>query len=146
MKKILLVCFLLCSSPLLAYDDQAIIKITNATDADCVLTKKTLLYGQISEGSQLPDVIFRDQTLEFSMRSDAQLRFGVRKDKMLLLTYHCADNQEATLFTSISPFQDSFVTSPEMRTAVSSQKNMQAKAEHITTFPLQVHWTLKKPE
>jgi hypothetical protein len=68
------------------------------------------------------------------------------KDKMLLLTYRCADIQEATLFTSISPFQESFFTSPAMMTVVSSQKNMHAQATHITTFPLQVHWTLKKLE
>ncbi len=137
MKKILLVCLWLCSTSLLAYDDQVIIKITNATDGDCVLTKKTFLYGYISDGGQLPDVLFRDQTIDFRMRSQEPLRFGVRKDKIFLLTYHCADNQKITLFANISPFQDSFFSSPQISTSG-------AKAEFITTYPLQVHWTLIK--
>jgi len=142
MKKILLLGLILYSTVLLAYEDQVIIKITNATDSDCVLTKSTLIYGKISEG-WLPDAIFRDQTVDFRMSSGAQLRFGVRKDKMLLLTYRCADNQEATLFANISPFQDSFFNSPQIST-FSEPKHMEVETQTSDIDPLQVHWTLKK--
>lgn len=143
MKKILLLCLWFFSTPLLAYQDEAIIKITNATDADCVLTKKTLLYGYITNDSQLPDAIFRDQTIEFKMRSGEPLRFGVRKDKMLLLTYHCADNQEATLYANISPFQETLFSFPQISTS-GTQKHMKIETKTFDTEPLQVHWTLKK--
>lgn len=143
MKKILLICLLLCSTPLLAYDDRVIVTITNATDADCVLKEKTLLYGQIFDDSPLPDAIFRDQTIVFRMHSSTPLRFGARKDIMFLLTYHCADNQEATLFSHIFPFQDSFFAEPHMSSSETATQ-MHAKSELISTYPLQVHWTLTK--
>ncbi len=127
----------------LAYDDRVMITITNATDADCVLTNKTFLYGQVFDDSPLPDTIFRDQTIVFKMHSSVPLRFGARKDIMFLLTYHCADKQEATLFSNISPFQDSFFTTPQISTSA-TQTQMQAKAEQISTYPLHVHWTLTK--
>ena len=63
MKKIVLAWVFLISTSAMAYQDQVFIKITNTTDKDCVLTKKTIPYEHISENTQLPDVIFRAKPL-----------------------------------------------------------------------------------
>lgn len=146
MNKIVLAWVFLISTPTMAYQDQVFIKITNTTDKDCVLTKKIIPYGHISDHTQLPDVIFRDQTIEFTMRS-GPLRFEQRKDKMLLLSYHCDDNQNITLFTIISPFQDSYFPDPNISEATTWSKDLLVKTEQKITAPMEVHWTMtKKPQ
>lgn len=143
MKKIILAWVFLISTSAMAYQDQIFIKITNTTDKDCVLTKKTIPYGHISDHTQLPDVIFRDQTIEFAMRS-GPLRFDQRKDKMLLLSYHCDDNPDIDLFALISPFQDSYLPDPQISTSSSRSKEFDVKTQSTISSPMKVHWTLTK--
>ena len=146
MKNIVLAWVFLVATPAIAYQDQVFIKITNTTDKDCVLTKKTIPYGHISDNTQLPDMIFRDQTIEFTMRS-GPLRFEQGKDKMLLLTYHCDDNQEISLFTFISPFQDSYLSDPRILGSSTWSRDLIVKTEQKITSPMEVHWTMtKKPQ
>ena len=80
------------------------ISINNTSTNDCTLQKKKISYGHVSDHSQIPDVIFRDQTASFTMRS-TRISVVNPYHESILSTYACADNQEATLFIHRSPQQ-----------------------------------------
>ncbi|MCR9191906.1 MAG: hypothetical protein NXI01_04530 [Gammaproteobacteria bacterium] len=151
LKKTIFYALLFFSSAILANPDQFKIDITNQGNTNCVLQQKTILSGYVSDRSEVPMMLRPDETGTFFMRSGTAHPIGNGmllitpssiKDKMLLFTYHCADNQEATLFANISPFQDSFFNSPQISTFVKPE-NMQVETRTIVLDSLQVHWILK---
>lgn len=99
MKKFLSTSLLLFSTAIFAYNHTVGVKITNATGTDCVLEKQIVTHGYISDPLTIPDAIFSDQTMTFTMRSYDGHR------KSILLAYACGENRTATIYTDINHFQ-----------------------------------------
>ena len=104
MNKILSTGLLLFSTAIFAYSNTVVVKITNATGTDCVLEKQIVTYGYVSDPLTIPDAIFSDQTMTFTMRSYDDHR------KSILLAYACGENRTATIYTDISNFQGMLVS------------------------------------
>ena len=107
LKKIGVIFSLLCSSAILANtSNPASISITNTTGTDCILKKKVPIYGYIVNPLDIPNVLFKDQTMIFNLNSKGDHRYR----KSLLLSYECGEGLNATFFTDISPFQGMLVS------------------------------------
>ena len=142
LKKILFSCLMLFSSFIFADNNPAIVKITNATGTDCVLEKQTVIYGYVSDPTTIPNAIFSDQTIVFTLKSNEGKR------KSILLTYACGDNRTATFFTDITPFQGMLVSnvyelkSNKIHLYFSEERN---QTGHIyDKSPVEVHWRLTR--
>ena len=126
MKKILLSCFLLLSTPILAESvDQFLIKISNAMPTDCTLKDQVILFGHVS-----------DHTTTSGRR------------KSILLAYACGDNRTASFFTDITPFQGMLVSDGYVLKA--NKINLYFSEKHNDTghmadkSPIEVLWRLTR--
>ena len=100
MKKLVLGCLLLFSMPSWAASkDQVQITITNTLATDCRLKDQSILFGHISDHTMIPTVIHPNTTETFMMRSGPRYR-AIYRDKTILLTYICDNNQEVTLYSN----------------------------------------------
>lgn len=139
MKKLISLLFLLIFSQVViaAQADRLEISIKNAGSTDCVLKKQYPLFGHISDHTQVPEVIFRNQMAVFSMRSNRKLSLTTS----ILVTYECGDEQEITLFSG-------FLTHVGFEQKVFDAKNMQASVTtedspyFSTTEPWKIHWVI----
>ena len=153
LKNLVLYTLLLCSTAIFANPEQFKIDITNGGTANCVLKQKTILSGYVSDGSVIPTTIRPDQTATFFMRSGTATPLGDTgfmvittssiKDKIILLTYSCGDNQEITLLTD----QAFFDVSLRVGGKVLDAQTIYAK--FTTSTPRwwakdspEIHWTL----
>lgn len=68
--------------------------------------KKVPIYGYIVNPLDIPNVLFKDQTMIFNLNSKSDHRYR----KSLLLSYECGEGLNATFFTDISPFQGMLVS------------------------------------
>lgn len=136
MRKIVLICFLLISTPIVAgYGAQFLIKITNGLSTDCKLKNQIILFGHISDHTTIPTVVRPNQTVSFMMRSGPRYRSNLYLDKSILLTYECDTEQEITIYTSNNRSVDA------KRFDI---KNMWATYEIITPIlqRSEIDWTL----
>ena len=108
MKTILLYCLLFFSTNIWAEDesDRVVIKISNDTGSDCILKKQAVINGKLSDPIAFQTVIFRDQTMTFSMDSAGILT----RRKAIVLSYACGEEQDVTIFTDISRYDGMFLT------------------------------------
>ena len=119
--------------------DQLNISINNTSTNDCTLQKQIILYGHVSDHSQIPDVIFRDQTASFTMRS-TRISVASPYHKSILLTYACADNQEVTIFIDdLSAFVYGKVI--ELKNMAVNFTKQNSSAFYRST-PATISWTL----
>lgn len=137
MRKLITISFLLSLSALVSAlpVDRLNISIQNASSADCVLKRQYSVLGHISDHTKVPEVIFKDQTAAFKMRSDkTHLLHGTMA---AILNYQCGTDQEITL---------SFILAKHaFKCQVFDAKNMQASAtKEASSFsePWKIHWVL----
>lgn len=76
------------------------ISITNSLATGCHLIDDTILFGHVSDHTQIPKVIHPDETATFTMRHGPNYRSGNYIEESIILTYKCQDEQEITLFSS----------------------------------------------
>jgi len=94
----------------------------------------------------IPDAIFRDQSIEFSLRSEPY-RLGSRKEKSILLTYACGKHQKITLFTHIESFEGMFLSHSkvfdvEHNLHATFKETRNNTGKMFDKSPLEVQWTL----
>ncbi|MCR9191915.1 MAG: hypothetical protein NXI01_04575 [Gammaproteobacteria bacterium] len=145
MKKILLIGLIFCSTGIWASPDQVNIKIANDSGKDCLLEKQTILYGHVSDYTSIPDAIYHDQSIKFSLRSEPY-RLGFHKDKWIVLTYACG-NQSITLFTRIEQFQGMYFSHSkvfdvehDLHATFKETRNNSGRA--YDQSPIEIQWTL----
>lgn len=142
LKHILIFFFILFSSTIYANNNSVIVRITNATGADCVLEKQLALFGYVDENGSIPNAILSDQTIVFTMKSDEGRRNAI------LLSYACDDNRSITFFTDITPFQgmlvsDGFVVkASKIYTTFAEEHNETGRMSDSS--PIEVHWRLTR--
>lgn len=156
MKKTSLLLLLLWSSVIYADPDQFKITITNNVVENCILKEKTILEGYVSDLTTIPTRIRPDETASFFMRSGTAYPIGnsgystivpsFLKEKIILLTYSCGENQEITLFTD----KGFFGVSEKIGGKVLNAQIINAKfttrfpswfSKNEKDFP-EIHWTL----
>lgn len=110
------------------------ITIKNIGNTDCVLSGHRIYDGALYNGTQLPEVIFRDKSEQFEMVGIIGAYVGA------ILTYQCGDDKEITFLsrfpgTSRNPILDS--------------KNMEAKMTWVNSNcvlgygnPKEINWIL----
>ena len=134
---------ILFSSTLYAYNNPAIVRITNATGTDCVLEKHIPLYGVLAENESIPNVIFSDQTIVFTIKPNEEER-----RKAVLLSYACGDNRSITIFTDITSFQGMFISdgyvlkTNQIHTTFSEEHNETGHSGDKSA--IEVHWRLTR--
>lgn len=146
----------MCSTAISAHPDQFKIDITNDGTANCILKQKTILSGYVSDYSAVPAKIRPDETATFLMRSGSAYPLGNTglitvipsscKDKIILLTYSCGDNQEITFFTDkgffgVSQKVSGKVLDAQIINAKFTTRMPQWLANDPNDFP-EIHWTL----
>lgn len=79
------------------------VNIKNDTPNDCVLKQQFVLFGHVSDHTKIPEVIFRDQTATFLMRSNSTCVTDPADicTKVALLVYACGDDKEVALYSKI---------------------------------------------
>ncbi len=114
---------------------QFIIKIRNNLYTDCQLQDHSILFGHVSDSSQIPEVIPAFQTESFIMRSGPRYRVG-RDDKSILLTYTCGVDQSIMLYTT---------NYHVMNEKTFNENNMHAsfKIKSLYTLPTEILWSLE---
>ena len=134
---------MLFSGIIFAENNPVTVNITNATGTDCVLEKQTVLYGYISDPITIPNVIFSDQSIEFTMKSNKNKR------KSILLAYACGDDRSATFFTDITYVQhQSFskgfgLKSHKIHLYFTEERN-KTHNNIYDTSPVKVNWRLTR--
>ncbi|HVT62911.1 MAG TPA: hypothetical protein VHD33_05425 [Legionellaceae bacterium] len=82
-----------------------VISLKNDSANDCVLKKQQIIYGRLTKGTVVPEVLFRGQTMSFMMRKHGYYKeksdytTGNLFDAQILLTYECGDNETITLMS-----------------------------------------------
>lgn len=141
MKKILFSCLILFSSATFANNHSVIVKITNATETDCLLEKQIAINSAVSDPVSLPETIFIGQTMVFTMQSHDR-----HKRCSIFLTYVCGDSRTVAFFTDITPFQGMLVS--EGYVIKSNKIHLDFSEEHNNTgsiadkSPIEIHWRL----
>ncbi len=107
------------------------VSIKNAGSTDCVLKQQFVLNGQVFHHTQIPDVIFRDQTATFMMSG---------KNRRTLLVYDCGDEKEVALYSVAAEhgFYGSVITVKNMKAQVTTERG----AFFSYNDPAKMHWIL----
>lgn len=135
MKNLLLGCLLLFCMPSWATSkDQFQITITNTLATDCRLQDQTILYGHISDHTMIPTVIHPNTTETFMMRSGPRYRV-IYKDKSILLTYICDNDQDVTLYSNNNNKSDA-------KTLNVTNMSATFKISDYYTKHSEIHWSL----
>ena len=98
------------------------VHIKNTGSADCVLKKQYILYGKLTEHSQIPEVVFRGQQAQFEMTNSQIDRF---LEAGCLISYECGDDKEVTFFTTTHMQQPTFMKTDKTLSAIVDSKNME---------------------
>jgi hypothetical protein len=155
LKKILLTCFMCLSSNLFALCDKnevidsLVVKITNATGADCVLEKNIATNGYISDPILFPEALLDKQTVVITMKPYFDQRTstmcGYRR-KSILLAYRCGEDRSATFFTDTIPFQGMLETDATIiranKLALVFKETYNESGRFQNNAPVMVEWTL----
>ncbi len=150
MKKIAaLIIWGICSGLVHAWGETCMIykvRIKNIGSMDCVLKKHYILYGELSKQSNIPEVIFRNEEVQFEMTAPKLDPF---LEAAALLTYECGDDRDITFFTTTSaqssPMDRLYHYSS--KSAVLESKNIEAsfkatQCNKIYANPYEITWTL----
>ena len=154
-KKILLACFMCLSSNLFAFCDKdiaidsVVVKVTNATGADCVLKKSIPTDGYISDPIILPDAILDKQTIAITMKPYSDQRTSTLcgyKRKSIMLAYRCGEDRSVTFFTDIMPFQGRLLSGGRIIRANQIHADIKEEDNESGRFknhsPVMLKWTL----
>lgn len=98
------------------------VHIKNTGSADCVLKKQYILYGKLTENSQIPEVFFRGQQAQFEMTNSQIYRF---LEAGCLLSYECGDDKEVTFFTTTHMQQPTVMKTDNTLSAIVDSKNIE---------------------
>lgn len=90
--------------------EETVFSIQNQSSNDCILKEFKILKGSMFEQSQIPEVVFHGQTVDFSVtlsqdnrRSALDYRYSSDASVMLYLNYQCGNNQSINLLSQVSP-------------------------------------------
>lgn len=129
---------------------ESIISFQNESSNDCVLKEQKILYGtMLIKHSQIPDVLFRGQSVQFTMTQDRD-RNGTT---MIYLKYQCGNDQDITLLSHTSydnrvsdgstrPIAEGFVLDKNNMNASFTKKNPTMCVLWNETSPAKINWIL----
>lgn len=121
------------------------VHIKNIGSADCVLKNKYILYGKLTEQSQIPEVIFRGEQVRFEMTNNKSSTMFLETGT--LLSYNCGDDKEVTFFTTTNMQKPSFIKTDKSLSAIIEAKNMdvsfnESRCNNIYGTSNEITWVL----